>query len=31
MPAASAEEIRDVNARYHDVAAAEYDAKWGIT
>jgi ubiquinone/menaquinone biosynthesis C-methylase UbiE len=23
-------EIREVNARYHDVAAAEYDAKWGI-
>jgi ubiquinone/menaquinone biosynthesis C-methylase UbiE len=31
MPAPSAEEIRDVNARYHDVAAAEYDAKWGIS
>jgi len=26
----SAEEIRDVNTRYHDVAAATYDAKWGI-
>jgi ubiquinone/menaquinone biosynthesis C-methylase UbiE len=26
----SAEEIRDVNTRYHDVAAAGYDAKWGI-
>ena len=26
----SAEEIRDVNARYHDAAAATYDAKWGI-
>ena len=26
----AAEEIRDVNTRYHDVAAAEYDAKWGI-
>jgi SAM-dependent methyltransferase len=26
----SAEEIRDVNTRYHDVAAAHYDAKWGI-
>ncbi len=24
------EEIRDVNTRYHDVAAATYDAKWGI-
>src|SRR4051812_40039680 len=31
MPAPSAAEIRDVNARYHDVAAAEYDAKWGIS
>jgi len=28
--ALSAEEIRDVNARYHDVAADHYDAKWGI-
>jgi ubiquinone/menaquinone biosynthesis C-methylase UbiE len=26
----SPEEIREVNRRYHDVAAAEYDAKWGI-
>src|SRR5947209_428801 len=24
------EEIRDVNTRYHDVAAESYDAKWGI-
>ena len=24
------EEIRDVNTRYHDVAAGHYDAKWGI-
>jgi ubiquinone/menaquinone biosynthesis C-methylase UbiE len=31
MPAASADEIRDVNARYHDVAASDYDAKWGIS
>ncbi len=33
MPAlagAAAERIRDVNTRYHDAAAAEYDAKWGI-
>jgi len=31
MPAPlSAEEIRDVNTRYHDVAASTYDAKWGI-
>jgi ubiquinone/menaquinone biosynthesis C-methylase UbiE len=26
----SHEEIRDVNTRYHDVAAEHYDAKWGI-
>ena len=26
----TAEEIRDVNTRYHDDAAATYDAKWGI-
>lgn len=26
----SAEEIRDVNIRYHDVAAGHYDSKWGI-
>jgi SAM-dependent methyltransferase len=26
----SADEIRDVNTRYHDVAAATYDAKWAI-
>jgi ubiquinone/menaquinone biosynthesis C-methylase UbiE len=31
VPAAlTAEEIRDVNTRYHDVAAHDYDAKWGI-
>ena len=29
-PTLSAEEIRDVNTRYHDVAAGHYDAKWGI-
>jgi ubiquinone/menaquinone biosynthesis C-methylase UbiE len=29
-PAAPAE-ILDVNRRYHDVAAREYDAKWGIS
>lgn len=29
-PSLSAEEIRDVNTRYHDVAADHYDAKWGI-
>jgi SAM-dependent methyltransferase len=26
----TADEIRDVNTRYHDVAAAGYDAKWAI-
>jgi hypothetical protein len=33
MPApatATAEQIRSVNTRYHDGAAAGYDAKWGI-
>jgi ubiquinone/menaquinone biosynthesis C-methylase UbiE len=29
-PALRPEEIRDVNTRYHDVAAEHYDAKWGI-
>ena len=29
-PVLSAEEIRDANTRYHDVAAHHYDAKWGI-
>jgi len=29
-PTATPEEIRDVNTRYHDGAAAGYDAKWGI-
>jgi ubiquinone/menaquinone biosynthesis C-methylase UbiE len=28
--ARTADEIRDVNTRYHDVAAGSYDAKWGI-
>jgi ubiquinone/menaquinone biosynthesis C-methylase UbiE len=31
MKAPSAEEIKDVNARYHDVAACDYDDKWGIS
>jgi len=26
----TADAIRDVNTRYHDAAAAEYDTKWGI-
>jgi ubiquinone/menaquinone biosynthesis C-methylase UbiE len=26
----SADDIRDVNTRYHDVAAESYDSKWGI-
>ncbi len=31
MPALrTPDEIRDVNTRYHDVAASTYDAKWGI-
>jgi ubiquinone/menaquinone biosynthesis C-methylase UbiE len=29
-PALTAEEIRNVNTRYHDVAAGHYDSKWGI-
>ena len=31
MADASADTIRDVNTRYHDVAAPDYDAKWGIS
>jgi ubiquinone/menaquinone biosynthesis C-methylase UbiE len=31
MGATSADTIKDVNTRYHDVAAADYDAKWGIS
>ena len=29
-PSATPEEIKDANVRYHDAAAAAYDAKWGI-
>ncbi len=29
-PTAKPEHIKDVNTRYHDAAADEYDAKWGI-
>ncbi len=29
-PTLNAEEIRDANTRYHDVAAGHYDSKWGI-
>jgi SAM-dependent methyltransferase len=29
-PTASPAHIKDVNTRYHDAAAGEYDAKWGI-
>jgi ubiquinone/menaquinone biosynthesis C-methylase UbiE len=29
-PTASPDHIKDVNTRYHDAAADEYDAKWGI-
>lgn len=30
MGAVAADQIKDVNVRYHDVAAADYDSKWGI-
>ncbi len=29
-PTATPEHIKDVNTRYHDAAAEEYDSKWGI-
>jgi len=29
-PTATPEHIKDVNTRYHDAAADEYDARWGI-
>jgi ubiquinone/menaquinone biosynthesis C-methylase UbiE len=29
-PTATPEHIKDVNTRYHDAAAHDYDAKWGI-
>jgi len=29
-PTLNAEEIREANMRYHDVAAGHYDSKWGI-
>jgi ubiquinone/menaquinone biosynthesis C-methylase UbiE len=29
-PTATSQHIKDVNTRYHDAAAEEYDAKWGI-
>jgi ubiquinone/menaquinone biosynthesis C-methylase UbiE len=29
-PTATPEQIKDANTRYHDAAAASYDAKWGI-
>ena len=29
-PTATPDQIKDANTRYHDVAAAGYDAKWGI-
>jgi ubiquinone/menaquinone biosynthesis C-methylase UbiE len=29
-PTATPEQIKDVNTRYHDAAAEDYDAKWGI-
>src|SRR3954463_5198416 len=30
MPRLAQDEIKYVNVRYHDVAASEYDSKWGI-
>ena len=30
MARPTADQIKEVNVRYHDAAAAEYDAKWGI-
>jgi SAM-dependent methyltransferase len=30
MAPATTDRIREVNIRYHDLAAADYDAKWGI-
>src|SRR3954469_607506 len=30
MPEPSAEQILDVNVRYHDLASQSYDSKWGI-
>ncbi|MEA2493846.1 MAG: hypothetical protein QOJ29_1757 [Thermoleophilaceae bacterium] len=30
MPEPSAEQILDVNVRYHDLASESYDSKWGI-
>ena len=30
MATAAADEIREFNVRYHDLAASDYDAKWGI-
>jgi SAM-dependent methyltransferase len=29
-PTATPDQIKDANTRYHDAAAGEYDAKWGI-
>ena len=31
MPTPSADDIRTANVRYHDLAAAHYDSKWGIS
>jgi ubiquinone/menaquinone biosynthesis C-methylase UbiE len=31
VPNQTHDEIREANVRYHDVAASEYDAKWGIS
>jgi ubiquinone/menaquinone biosynthesis C-methylase UbiE len=31
VPPLADDEIKDVNVRYHDVAAPDYDSKWGIS
>jgi ubiquinone/menaquinone biosynthesis C-methylase UbiE len=31
VPPLAADDVKDVNTRYHDVAASDYDSKWGIT
>jgi ubiquinone/menaquinone biosynthesis C-methylase UbiE len=31
MPRPTADDIRDLNVRYHDAAAHDYDSKWGIS
>jgi len=31
VPPLTPDDVKDVNTRYHDVAASEYDSKWGIS